>query len=74
MAAWLAVGLYLKHVGVFVMAVLHHHSVVPGQGVGDTVLAFTVHRLEHKQRTCFRDWICSHNCNTVRSFREGSKR
>lgn len=37
---------YLKHVCVFVMAVLHNHSLVSGQSVGDTVLAFTVYRLQ----------------------------
>ena len=38
--------LYLKHVRVFVMAVLHHHRLVSGQRVGDAVLAFTVHSLK----------------------------
>jgi len=38
-------GFYLKHVRVFVMAVFHHHGLVPGQCVGDTVLAFAVHSL-----------------------------
>ena len=38
--------LYLKHVCVFVMAVLHHHRLVSGQRVGDAVLAFTVHSLK----------------------------
>ncbi|TNN42242.1 hypothetical protein EYF80_047582 [Liparis tanakae] len=30
--------------------ILHHHRVVPGQRVGDAVLAFTVHRLEESNR------------------------
>lgn len=41
---------YLEHVGVLVVAVLHHHRVVPGQSVGDAVLAFTAHHLEDKQQ------------------------
>lgn len=65
-----ATRLYLKHVCVFVMAVLHHHSLVPGQCVGDAVLAFTVHRLkkktkqryirqfEHKKQKSFDVWFC----------------
>lgn len=52
------------------MAVLHHHSLVPGQCVGDAVLAFTVHRLkkktkqryirqfEHKKKKGFDVWFC----------------
>lgn len=40
-------GLYLEHVCVFVMAVLHHHRVVPGQCVGDAVLTFAVHGLKY---------------------------
>lgn len=39
-------GVYLEHVCVLIMAVLHHHRLVPGQRVGDAVLAFTVHSLE----------------------------
>lgn len=48
-------GLYLKHVGVFVVAVLHHYRVVPGQRVGDAVLAFTVHSLQYNKEfmTCY---------------------
>lgn len=37
------------------MAVLHHHRVVPGQSVGDAVLAFTVHNLEHKEQLVGED-------------------
>lgn len=40
---------YLKHVCVFVMAVLHHYSLVPGQCVRDAVLAFTVHSLKQNK-------------------------
>lgn len=39
-------GSYLKHVRVFIMAVLHNHSLVPGQRVGDAVLAFEAYRLK----------------------------
>lgn len=46
---------YLEHVCVVVVAVLHHHRVVPGQSVGDAVLAFTVHSLGHKQQLVRED-------------------
>lgn len=42
---------YLKHVCVFIMAVLHHYRLVSGQCVGDTVLTFTVHGLKYNKTT-----------------------
>lgn len=36
---------YLEHVHVFVMRVLHHHGLVPRQGVGYAVLAFAADSL-----------------------------
>lgn len=36
---------YLEHVHVFVMRVLHHHGLVPGQGVGHAVQAFAADSL-----------------------------
>lgn len=43
-------GFYLKHVCVFIMAVLHHYCLVSGQRVGDAVLAFTVHSLKYNKQ------------------------
>lgn len=62
--------LYLEHVCVFVMAVLHHHSLVPGQRVGDAVLALTVYSLQCNSKeisfifSCF--WFRKHCFENVR--------
>lgn len=36
---------YLKHVHIFVMCVLHHHSLIPRQRVGYAVLTFAADSL-----------------------------
>lgn len=41
---------YLEHVCVVVMAVLHHHGLVSGQGERDAVLPPAVHRLQQQQQ------------------------
>lgn len=41
---------YLEHVCVVVMAVLHHHRLVPRQSEGDAVLPAAVDGLRQKQR------------------------
>lgn len=60
-------GLYLKHVCVFIMAVLHHHRVVPGQCVGDAVLAFTVHSLKYNKKTHYKHATC---CDTILNIKD----
>lgn len=52
-------GSYLKHVCVFIMAVLHHDRLVPGQCVGDAVLAFTVHSLKYNKQ------LIAKTCHTL---------
>lgn len=41
---------YLEHVRVVVMAVLHHHRLVPRQSEGDAVLAAAVDGLQQQQQ------------------------
>lgn len=39
---------HLKHVCVIIMTVFHHHSLVPRQCEGDTVLPPAINRLKQK--------------------------
>lgn len=65
---------YLKHICVIVVAVLHHHRLVPGQGVGDTVLTFTVGRLQgdDKKTVNKRDAAKTHKCEYKTSLLEAA--
>lgn len=40
---------YLEHICVVVMAVLHHHRLVPGQSEGDAVLPAAVDSLQEQE-------------------------
>ena len=63
-------AVYLEHVCVFVVAVLHHHGLVPRQRVRDTVLAFAVHSLIKKinKKGREREQI-SHSASSSRATR-----
>lgn len=45
-----SVRCYLEHVRVVVMAVLHHHRLVPRQSEGDAVLPAAVDGLQQQQQ------------------------
>lgn len=47
--SWNCLACYLEHVRVVVMAVLHHHRLVTGHGVGDAVLPPAVQGLQQQE-------------------------
>lgn len=54
---------YLEHVRVVVMAVLHHHRLVPRQSEGDAVLPAAVDGLQQQQELLFTRSGTFFNCS-----------